>query len=79
MIAEGLDVFRRNIPQDLVGKTIADSGIRARTGCTVVSLETNGETQIPPDPRIPLAEGAAMVLIGTVEAEERFLALYVDS
>jgi len=79
MIAEGLDVFRRNIPQDLVGKTIADSGIRARTGCTVVSLETNGETQIPPDPRIPLPEGAAMVLIGTVEAEERFLALYVDS
>ena len=55
------------------------SGIRARTGCTVVSLETNGETQIPPDPRIPLPEGAAMVLIGTVEAEERFLALYVDS
>ena len=79
MIAEGLDVFRLDVPEDLVGESIAESGIRPRTGCTVVALETNGEIQIPPDPHIPLPAGAALVLIGSVEAEERFLELYVGS
>ena len=34
MVAEGLDVFEVKMPASLVGKTIAESGIRRKTGCT---------------------------------------------
>src|SRR5690606_10993899 len=33
MIAEGLDVFEVKIPESLAGKTIAQCGIRKKTGC----------------------------------------------
>ena len=73
MVAEGLDVFEMPTPASLVGKTIAESDIRALTGCTVVAIEQNGVTHINPDPFIPLPADAQMILIGTVAAESRFL------
>ncbi|MFN3981198.1 MAG: potassium channel family protein [Caldilinea sp.] len=73
MVAEGLDVFEMQTPASLVGKTIAESDIRALTGCTVVAIEQNGVTHINPDPFIPLPADAQMILIGTVAAESRFL------
>jgi Trk K+ transport system NAD-binding subunit len=73
MVAEGLDVFEMQTPASLVGKTIAESNIRALTGCTVVAIEQDGVTHINPDPFIPLPADAQMILIGTVAAENRFL------
>ena len=42
VIAEGLDVFRSPVPPSLDGKTLAQSGIRASTGCNVVAIDKNG-------------------------------------
>lgn len=77
MVAEGLDVFEVQVPPRLAGRTIADSGIRRQTGCTVVALNEQNVTTVNPDPRSPLPAHAEMILIGTVESERRFLKRYL--
>jgi len=76
MVAEGLNVFRIPLPQVLHGISLAQSGIRADTGCNVVAVERNGVAHLNPEPNEPLLPGDELVLIGTVEAEERFLKKY---
>jgi voltage-gated potassium channel len=76
MVAEGLDIFRLPVPAALVGKSVADAGVRRQTGCTVIGLCSNGESQINPDPHVPLPAKAELVLIGTQEAAQRFLQTY---
>jgi len=77
MVAEGLDVFKVRMPASLVGKTIAESGIRRTTGCTVVALDSDGTTQVNPDPTRPLPSEAEMILIGSAKGESRFLGKFV--
>jgi K+/H+ antiporter YhaU regulatory subunit KhtT len=76
MVAEGLDVFRVQVPHGLARKTIVESGIRQRTGCTVIALSTDSSMQINPDPATSLPAGGEMILIGTVEEENQFLQLF---
>ena len=76
MVAEGLDVFEVDLPARLIGRTIAESAIREQTGCTVVALRTADALQISPDPHQPLPVTGRLILIGTVAAEEKFLAQY---
>jgi Trk K+ transport system NAD-binding subunit len=77
MLAEGLDVFRYPIPPSLAGRSLADSGIRAATGCSVVAIEQDGSTIINPAPDMPLPGGAAeFILIGSTVGERRFLERY---
>lgn len=78
MVAEGLVVFSFDLPARLVGKSLAESGIREETNCNVVALQQNDKTIINPDPFKPLAAGTELILVGTVEAEARFLHLYAD-
>jgi voltage-gated potassium channel len=78
MVAEGLDVFEVAIPARLIGRTLAESAIREQTGCTVVALRTVETWQISPDPHEPLPVAGRLILIGTVAAEEKFLAQYQD-
>jgi Trk K+ transport system NAD-binding subunit len=76
MVAEGLDVFRQPVPAALAGKSVAEAAIRRQTGCTVIALCANGETQINPDPHLRLSADAELVLIGTQEAVQRFRQAY---
>jgi Trk K+ transport system NAD-binding subunit len=73
-LAEGISVFRRPLPEQLVGKTIADSQIRPRTGCSLVALEPpgGGEPLIVPPPEQQLEAGMGLILIGGPEQEELF-------
>jgi K+/H+ antiporter YhaU regulatory subunit KhtT len=77
MVAEGLDVFKVRMPASLAGKTIAESGIRRTTGCTVIALDSDGTAQVNPDPTRPLPAEAEMILIGSAEGESRFLGKFV--
>ena len=78
-IAEGLDVFRMAVPRSLVGKTIAESGVRERTGCTIVAVRGNGEKLvINPPPHMTLEASFEMVLVGSLESESRFLKRYSE-
>ncbi len=76
MIAEGLDVFRIAIPETLEGKTIAAAGIFERTGCIVVAFEHEATMEINPPPDSAIPASGKIILIGSAEAEERFLRTY---
>ena len=73
MLAEGLDVFRHPVPRTLVGRPLAATGLREETGCSVVALEVAGSVVINPPPETHLPPGAELILIGTTEAERRFV------
>ncbi len=76
MVAEGLDLFRVRVPPALAGKTIAESEVRAQTGCTVVGISTAQGMEVVPGPGAQLPDEADVLLIGTADAEERFLELW---
>lgn len=78
MVAEGLDLFEVTVPADLAGRTIAESAIRERTGCSVIAIRTSRSMEVVPSPSASLPAGADIVLIGTTEAEQRFLELYAS-
>ncbi|MBG85469.1 MAG: potassium transporter TrkA [Verrucomicrobiales bacterium] len=76
MLAEGLDLFRVDIPARLVGKPIKATSIREETGCTIVALSIDGKMIANPEPDHVLEADTTMVLIGTAEAESEFLNKY---
>ena len=73
MLAEGLDVFRYPVPRELVGRSLAKSRIREKTGCSVVALEANGKVTVNPSPELALPAAAELILIGTTEGERKFV------
>ncbi len=73
MLAEGLNIFRIKTPSSLAGKSLAQSGIREQTACSVVAVKMNGKMTINPDPQVPLQRDAELILIGNYEGERKFL------
>jgi Trk K+ transport system NAD-binding subunit len=69
-----VDVVRTHAP-GLVGRTLGEADVRARTGCTVVGVERDGEviTDLGADFRI--REGDELVVAGTDEGTNRFTEL----
>lgn len=78
-VAEGLDLFEVQVPAELGGQTIADSNLRERTGCSVVAIHTDRGMEVVPHPLVTLPADARIVLIGTAEAEQAFLAAYREA
>ena len=73
ILAEGLNVFRLQAPQALVGKNLVQSKIREMTGCSVAAIKWDSTMLINPDPQIPIRKNAELVLIGSYDAEKKFL------
>ena len=73
MLAEGLNIFRRKVPNHLIGKNLAESKIRELTNCSVVAIDLDGVKTINPDPQVPIQENAELILIGNYEGEKTFL------
>lgn len=73
-LTEGINVFRRSLPPQLSGRTVADSQIRPRTGCSIVALEPpdGSEVLVVPPPETILEAGMVLLLIGSPEQEEQF-------
>ncbi|MBK9128656.1 MAG: NAD-binding protein [Phycisphaerales bacterium] len=76
MLAEGLDIFRVPVPASLAGRTLAESDLRAETGCNVVAIVRGGRTEISPPATAALPDDGEIVLIGTLDAEARFFKRY---
>ena len=73
LLVEGLNIFRTPVPAALVGQTLAASGIRHRTGCSVAAVDLDGTLAINPSPDLVLTADAELVLIGDHEGEKSFL------
>jgi Trk K+ transport system NAD-binding subunit len=78
MLTEGLDVFKIKIPHSLIGKSLVDSEIRNKTGCSVIAVISDDEMHINPDPNMKFPAESEIVLIGRVESEDLFLKHYVN-
>ncbi len=76
LVAEGLNVFRRPVPDEIAGQTLARADLRQATGCNVVALEDAGRVVPNPGPDDVLPPGGEVVLIGDAKAEERFAHRY---
>ncbi len=77
MVAEGLDVFRFEAPPSLHGSTLAESQIREDTGCLVLAMDIDGELDLNPSPTAAIPPGTQLILIGTTEAEGKFMKRFV--
>jgi len=75
MVAEGLDLFRVPVPPRLRGVALRDSRIRQDTGCHVVALQDGEGVRTTPSPDEPLPSNpdTELILVGTTEAEQRFM------
>ncbi|RNC83035.1 MAG: potassium channel protein [Balneola sp.] len=78
MIAEGLNVFSMKTPKKLRGKTIIETDVRHKTGCSIISYTKNGIQVINPNPSDPIPEDGEIILIGETESEQKFIDLYGD-
>ncbi|WP_205501495.1 potassium channel family protein [Rufibacter psychrotolerans] len=76
MVAEGLDLLKVQVPEQLAGRSIAQSSIRQETGCTIIAVRQGDNLIINPDPFMVLPPQAEIILIGTVEAENKFFSMY---
>ena len=72
-IAEGLNVFTVKTPPTLAGKSLKNSSIRQNTGCNVLSIKTDGEQVINPEPDLEIPENSELVLVGTNDDEKGFM------
>jgi K+/H+ antiporter YhaU regulatory subunit KhtT len=71
-IAEGLEVFRVAVPDALIGVPIAQSGIREKTGCTIVAVKGDEGLDINPAAQSKLLANHEMVLVGDAESRAKF-------
>ncbi|MFC6835712.1 potassium channel family protein [Halomarina ordinaria] len=62
----------RTEPGPLAGRTLGDADVRARTGCTVVAVERDGEMRTELGPDFELREGDDLVVTGTDAAVSEF-------
>jgi K+/H+ antiporter YhaU regulatory subunit KhtT len=60
----------------MAGKSLAALHIRSLTGCSVIAVESNGSRVVNPAAGYVLPREGNMILVGTVEAEQRFLTVF---
>jgi len=78
MIAEGVDVFKVDVPRTLAGLTIRESSVREKSGCSIVALASDDSIKINPNPSTLIEEGQSIILIGNFDAETKFFEQFVD-
>lgn len=77
MFAEGLDIFRFEVPESLYGKKLSESRIREKSNCSVLAVSIDGKYNLTPEPDTILHKGEELVIIGTLESENKFLEEFV--
>lgn len=73
LLAEGVFVFPSPVPKKMAGRKLADCAVRSETGCTIIAVQDGETRNVNPHPDLILPAGGRLLLIGTLEAEEKFL------
>ncbi len=76
MIAEGLDVFKVQVPSSLARKSLKKIQARDLGGCSIVGIVSDGTITLHPDSATILTPSSSLILIGTLEHERRFFDLF---
>ncbi len=72
VLGEGVTLFIAPIPTSLVGKTLAESGIGAKTGLSVIAINIKQEVITQLTAKTILSSGAEIVMIGNTEMKQEF-------
>ena len=59
-----------------MGKSLLDCNVREETGCSVVGVRRKDITVVNPQPDSVFQEEDELVVIGTVDSENKFLERY---
>lgn len=78
-LGEGVELFEEDLPDRLKGKTLAESGIGAETGLTVVAVERGDELSAAPRASERLTDQCRLFMIGTPEQHQTFQDRYGSS
>jgi K+/H+ antiporter YhaU regulatory subunit KhtT len=73
LLAEGVNVFPSEVPPGMAGRPLAELHVRSVTGCGIIAVESGGERTVNLGPDFRLPASGRIFLVGTIEAEERFL------
>jgi len=72
-LSEGVQVFRRQVPEALHGHTLASSRLRSLTGATAVAIQRGrDDLMIDLTPTTVLDRDTALFLVGSPESEDLF-------
>lgn len=72
VMGEGVEFFTADVPDSLVGKTLAESRIGEKTGLLVLGIEDGKELIANPPTTMKLPVGAKLDLLGTNEQLQAF-------
>ncbi|RFN57797.1 potassium channel family protein [Marixanthomonas ophiurae] len=76
VLGEGINLFIIPIPTSLEGKSLAESGIGAKTGLSVIAIKENSEVITLLSANTLLPHGAEIVLLGNIEMKNKFNEIY---
>ncbi|HEY6081728.1 MAG TPA: NAD-binding protein, partial [Polyangiaceae bacterium] len=75
-VGEGVNFYMLDVSEALVGRSLRDSEIGAKTGLNVVAIESHGELLANPPPDTPLDANSQLFAIGSSEQRRRFYDLF---
>jgi Trk K+ transport system NAD-binding subunit len=78
LLAEGISVFPARVSAKVAGRSLEQLRIRTLTGCTVVAVQSGEAREMNPSLDYVMPAGGRMLLVGTLEAEEKFLETFGD-
>ncbi|MEL6615693.1 MAG: NAD-binding protein, partial [Bacteroidota bacterium] len=76
VLGEEVDVFAVPSPRSLVGKTLAETGIGAKTGMSVIALQHEGTTTTDLSASTVLTEDMHMLMLGDATQRAEFAAAF---
>lgn len=78
ILGEGINLFNTKTPSRLVGKSIAESGIGAKTGLSVIAIIENNQVNTLLSKDTVLPKNAEIIMLGNIDMRNRFNDIYVD-
>ena len=76
VLGEGVDLFHVPVPRALVGKTLAEADLGARTGLNVIAIQDASDHCGLAGPDTRMAAGTTLIAVGAAEDRERFRAVF---
>ena len=76
LFGEGIDLFSIPLPRTLIGKTLAQSNIGAKTGLNVITVQQNGIFITSPPASTLLKPGSELLVFGDVHQRRHFTTLF---
>ncbi len=78
VLGEGVNLFTVPVPESLADKTLAETGIGAKTGLTVIAIKGNGAVITELSAETVLENDAELVMLGDRDQREDFKRIFVD-